>query len=96
MQGFQYNIALTVFYIFVRRQSISLKAVDKSKRLNLLKFMCSEIPSNLALKHFGNIFLAFTIVAFGIITIGTAFIKSYQGLIITRVFLGIAEGGTSV
>ena len=33
---------------------------------------------------------------FGLATIGTAFVKSYNGLIVTRVFLGMAEGGTLV
>lgn len=40
--------------------------------------------------------LAAMITIFGIVSIGTAFVKSYNGLIITRVFLGIAEGGTLV
>lgn len=44
-----------------------------------------------------NIFLlAAMVTSFGIVAIGTAFVKSYGGLIATRVFLGIAEGGTLV
>ncbi|KAJ7917548.1 MFS general substrate transporter [Mycena leptocephala] len=73
MVGFDYNIALTIFYVF---------------------YILSDIPSNLALKHFGSVWLAAMVTCFGIITISTAFVKSYSGLIATRVFLGIAEGGT--
>ncbi|KAJ7574271.1 MFS general substrate transporter [Mycena floridula] len=73
MVGFDYNIALTVFYIF---------------------YISAEIPSNLALKHFGSVWLACMVTIFGLTAIGTAFVKSYGGLIVTRVFLGIAEGGT--
>lgn len=73
MSGFQYNIALTIFYIF---------------------YIAVDIPSNLALKRFGSPWVAAMITAFGIVSIGTAFVKSYTGLIITRVFLGLAEGGT--
>ncbi|KAG9224116.1 hypothetical protein CCMSSC00406_0006784 [Pleurotus cornucopiae] len=73
MKGFDYNISLTIFYIF---------------------YIAAEIPSNLALKRFGSMWLAAMITSFGIVSIGTAFVKSYTGLIITRVFLGIAEGGT--
>ncbi|RDB15353.1 putative transporter C11D3.18C [Hypsizygus marmoreus] len=73
MSGFDYNIALTVFYIF---------------------YISVEIPSNLALKHFGSVWLAAMITSFGVVSIGTAFIKSYSSLIVTRVFLGLAEGGT--
>ncbi len=34
--------------------------------------------------------------AFGVVSIGTAFVKSFAGLVVTRVFLGLAEGGTLV
>ncbi|KAJ7255458.1 MFS general substrate transporter [Mycena haematopus] len=73
MVGFDYNRALTVFYVF---------------------YIVSDIPSNLALKHFGSVWLAAMVTCFGIISIATAFVKSYSGLIATRVFLGMAEGGT--
>ncbi|KAF5389828.1 hypothetical protein D9757_003580 [Collybiopsis confluens] len=73
MVGVDYNIALTIFYIF---------------------FAAADVPSNLALKHFGSTWVAILVFSFGIVSIGTAFVRSYSGLIITRVFLGIAEGGT--
>ncbi|KAG6831613.1 hypothetical protein H0H87_004675 [Tephrocybe sp. NHM501043] len=55
-----------------------------------------DIPSNLALKRLGSSWVAAMITAFGVVSISTAFIKSYAGLIVTRVFLGLAEGGTLV
>lgn len=36
------------------------------------------------------------IMLFGIVSIATAFIHNFAGLIVTRVFLGMAEGGTLV
>ncbi|KAI5120749.1 hypothetical protein M0805_007823 [Coniferiporia weirii] len=72
MSGFDYNNALTIFYVV---------------------YIIAEIPSNLALKHFGSIWLALMVTTFGATTIGTAFVRDYKGLIITRVFLGITEGG---
>jgi MFS family permease len=60
------------------------------------QYIVVDIPSNLALKRFGSVWLAAMITSFGIISIGTAFVKSYAGLIVTRVFLGLAEGGTLV
>ncbi|KAK7025159.1 putative transporter C11D3.18C [Favolaschia claudopus] len=75
MVGFDYNRALTIFYVF---------------------YIVSDIPSNLALKHFGSVWLAAMVFCFGIISIATAFVKSYSGLIASRVFLGMAEGGTLV
>ncbi|THU98273.1 MFS general substrate transporter [Dendrothele bispora CBS 962.96] len=73
MTGFDYNIALTVFYIF---------------------YIASEIPSNLILKRLGSSWISFMVFSFGIVSIGTAFVQSYGGLIATRIFLGICEGGT--
>ncbi|KAF7308966.1 putative transporter C11D3.18C [Mycena kentingensis (nom. inval.)] len=73
MKGYDFNVALTVFYIF---------------------FMASEVPSNLMLKRYGSVWLSFTVVAFGVVSIATAFVKNFGGLMVTRVFLGMAEGGT--
>ncbi|KAF5350428.1 hypothetical protein D9756_008548 [Leucocoprinus leucothites] len=73
MKGSDFNIALTVFYIF---------------------FMVIEVPSNLALKHVGSIWVAYLVIIFGAVALGSAFMKTYGELIVTRVFLGIAEGGT--
>ncbi|KAF9466150.1 MFS general substrate transporter [Collybia nuda] len=60
----------------------------------ITQYSVIEIPSNLVLKRFGSIWLAILVTSFGAVAIGTAFIKSYTGLIVTRVFLGLAEGGT--
>ncbi|EPQ59892.1 MFS general substrate transporter [Gloeophyllum trabeum ATCC 11539] len=73
LAGYEYNVALTVFYIC---------------------YILSEVPSNLALKHFGSIWLAFIVTAFGVITIASAFTRDFAGLLVTRIFLGAAEGGT--
>ncbi|RDB15354.1 hypothetical protein Hypma_004653 [Hypsizygus marmoreus] len=57
-------------------------------------FVFLEVPCNLALKRFGSIFLALMVIVFGLATLCTAFVKSYSGLIVTRVFLAMAEAGT--
>src|ERR1700748_355472 len=75
MQGNQYNVALTTFYV---------------------AYILIEVPSNLALKKLGSIWLATLVIFFGVISLGTAFIHTYGQLIATRVLLGIAEGGTLV
>lgn len=100
MVGVDYNVMLTIFYIFVshfvmfgRKQILGFCAISDYFNLQFFTF---EVPSNLALKHFGSIWLALMITLFGVSTICTAFVQSYGGLIATRVFLGIAEGGTLV
>ncbi|KAF8518504.1 MFS general substrate transporter [Hysterangium stoloniferum] len=72
LTGFEYNIALTLFYV---------------------TFSLVEIPSNLILKRFGSVWLAILIILFGMVAISTAFIQSFTGLIITRLVLGMTEGG---
>lgn len=37
--------------------------------------------------------LAFLVIVFGIVSIATAFIHNLAGVIVTRIFLGLAEGG---
>ncbi|KAF8159406.1 MFS general substrate transporter [Crassisporium funariophilum] len=59
-----------------------------------IAYIVAEVPSNLALKHFGSIWIAFLVISFGVIAIGSAFVQSYSGLLVTRVLLGLAEGGT--
>ena len=75
LHGFQYNIALTVFYV---------------------AYIVVEIPSNLALKHFGSVWIGLLVISFGVVSIGTAFIHNFGHLVATRIFLGLAEGGTLV
>jgi len=73
MSGYDFNNAMTIFYVV---------------------YCLSDIPSNLILKRVGSTWLAWLTVAFGLVTLGSAFMKNYGGLIATRVFLGLAEGGT--
>lgn len=53
-----------------------------------------EVPANLLLKKLRpSIWLPLIMVAWGSVTIGTGFVKSFHDLVICRVFLGIAESG---
>ncbi|TFK18397.1 MFS general substrate transporter [Coprinopsis marcescibilis] len=54
----------------------------------------SDIPSNLLLKHFGSKWLAFLVTGFGVVTMFSSLMTNYAGLIASRVFLGLTEGGT--
>ncbi|RXW23316.1 hypothetical protein EST38_g2554 [Candolleomyces aberdarensis] len=57
-------------------------------------YILSDIPSNLLLKRFGSPWLAFLVVGFGLVSVCSAFLHNFSGLIATRVFLGLTEGGT--
>ncbi|KAF9484525.1 MFS general substrate transporter [Pholiota conissans] len=73
MQGFDFNIALTTFNVFLT---------------------VASIPSNIITKRVGSIWIAIQVILFGIVSLGTAFVKTYGQLIGTRILLGLAEAGT--
>ncbi|PPQ63106.1 hypothetical protein CVT24_005817 [Panaeolus cyanescens] len=77
-------------------KDLGMKGLDFNKSLTVFYvfYILVEVPSNLALKRFGSIWIALLVLSFGVIALGTAFVKSYAGLVVTRVFLGLAEGGT--
>lgn len=58
-------------------------------------YVAVEIPSNAILKKVGARFWIPALVAgFGLVSLCTAFVKSFEGLCIARAFLGLVEGGT--
>ncbi|WWD00945.1 hypothetical protein V866_007883 [Kwoniella sp. B9012] len=57
-------------------------------------YVIFEFPSNIALKYFTpSKWIARIMVTWGIVTICTAAISNYAGLMVCRVFLGICEAG---
>ncbi|KAL2873689.1 hypothetical protein SGCOL_011173 [Colletotrichum sp. CLE4] len=57
-------------------------------------YLLVEVPSNIVLKRVGpRFYLPFLVVGFGLVSLCTAFVRSYEGLIVARAFLGIFEGG---
>lgn len=57
-------------------------------------YILYDIPSNLVLKYFqAGYYLPALIICWGIVGTCMGFVKTYQGLLATRFFLGLAEGG---
>ncbi|KAH8668441.1 high-affinity nicotinic acid transporter [Xylariales sp. PMI_506] len=57
-------------------------------------YIAAEIPSNMMMKRIRpSIWLTFIMVAWSACMIGQGFVKNYSGLMATRVFLGLCEGG---
>lgn len=100
MRPFDLNIALTVFYICVSPLISPRCFFCPFTRVHrprfIFKYTSADIPSNLALKHFGSVWLAFLVIGFGIVTLLSAFIRDMTGLLVNRAFLGLCEGGTLV
>ncbi|KAI1735103.1 major facilitator superfamily domain-containing protein [Xylaria scruposa] len=58
-------------------------------------YLIIEVPSNILLKRVGpRWYIPALVLGFGAVSIGTAFVKTYEQLIGARVLLGIFEGGT--
>ncbi|WVQ99099.1 hypothetical protein IAU59_006231 [Kwoniella sp. CBS 9459] len=59
-----------------------------------IPYVIFEFPSNIALKYFTpSKWIARIMVSWGIVTICTAAVSTYTGLLICRIFLGICEAG---
>ncbi|KAK3317016.1 high-affinity nicotinic acid transporter [Apodospora peruviana] len=57
-------------------------------------YIAAEIPSNIMMKRVRpSIWLTFIMVCWSASMIGQGFVKNYSGLMATRVFLGVFEGG---
>jgi len=80
--------------------------MDKDLKLEGYKFNWSltifyiiyifvEVPSNIILKRVGaRLWIPFLVAAFGVVSLGTAFVKDFKGLMVARAMLGLVEGGT--
>ncbi|KAL5383287.1 hypothetical protein DPSP01_005975 [Paraphaeosphaeria sporulosa] len=57
-------------------------------------YIAAEIPSNIMMKRVRpSIWLTFIMFCWSVSMIGQGFVKNYSGLMATRVFLGVFEGG---
>ncbi|KAK1985843.1 major facilitator superfamily transporter [Colletotrichum cereale] len=57
-------------------------------------YLLVEVPSNIILKRVGpRFYLPFLVLGFGLVSLCTAFVTSFEGLVGARAVLGIFEGG---
>ena len=57
-------------------------------------YMVVEVPSNIILKIIGpKYYLPLLVVGFGMVSLCTAFVRSFEGLLAARAMLGVFEGG---
>lgn len=77
-------------------QDLGLKGIQYNDCLAILFpfYIAAEIPSNMMMKRLRpSIWLTFIMVCWSASMIGQGFVKGYSGLMATRVFLGVFEGG---
>ncbi|KAF2278348.1 MFS general substrate transporter [Westerdykella ornata] len=74
--------------------------LDKGVRFNwvtsifYIVYMFVEVPSNILLKIIGpRYYLPLLVCGFGLVSMCTAFVNSFSGLLVARAFLGVFEGG---
>jgi adenylosuccinate synthase len=57
-------------------------------------YMFVEVPSNILLKMLGpKYYLPLLVLGFGFVSMCTAFVHSFEGLLAARAMLGVFEGG---
>jgi MFS family permease len=57
-------------------------------------YMFVEVPSNIVLKIVGpKYYLPFLVVGFGLVSLCSAFVTSFSGILGARAMLGVFEGG---
>ena len=57
-------------------------------------YMFVEVPSNVLLKKVGpKFYLPLLVCGFGLVSLCSAFVQSFEGLLVARAFLGVLEGG---
>ncbi|GKT63087.1 high-affinity nicotinic acid transporter [Colletotrichum tofieldiae] len=77
-------------------QDLKLRGIQYNDCLAILFpfYIAAEIPSNMMMKRLRpSIWLTFIMVCWSASMIGQGFVKGYSGLMATRVFLGVFEGG---
>jgi len=77
-------------------EDLKLEGVQFNWALSIfyIIYLLVEVPSNIILKHVGpRFYLPFLVCGFGLISICTAFVNNFAGLMVARVFLGVFEGG---
>ena len=95
MKGYDYNVALTAFYIsYALCGQSMLLTYSAQSQLTFALRIPSEIPSNIMAKVVGpGKWLPFLTFGFGLLSLATAFVKSYGALIAVRFLLGAFEAG---
>ena len=57
-------------------------------------YICVDVPSNLILKKMRpGYYLPALVTAWGVVSMCTGFVTTYEGLLVIRFFLGLCEGG---
>ncbi|KAL8365417.1 hypothetical protein RB595_004292 [Gaeumannomyces hyphopodioides] len=77
-------------------QDLNLQGLQYNDCLAILFpfYIAAEIPSNIMMKRVRpSLWLTFIMVCWSASMIGQGFVKNYQGMLATRVFLGVFEGG---
>ncbi|KAL8397215.1 hypothetical protein RB594_004073 [Gaeumannomyces avenae] len=77
-------------------QDLNLQGLQYNDCLAILFpfYIAAEIPSNMMMKRVRpSLWLAFIMVCWSASMIGQGFVKNYKGMLATRVFLGVFEGG---
>lgn len=81
------------FHFQVSSTVLTLLCLYSSLTIFYIFYILVEIPSNEVFRRVGSMWLAALVIVFGVVSIATAFVHNLAGVIVTRIFLGLSEGG---
>jgi MFS family permease len=90
MDGIQYNIALSIFFV----PYVLAGTYDSPARNPLISAdLVGEVPSNIILNRLKrpSHYLGFLIFCWGVIMLCTGFVQNFAGLVVIRFLLGLFE-----
>lgn len=60
------------------------------------QYILADAPSNLVMRKIGSIWLSFLVLSFGLVTLGSTWMRTRTDMYLNRIFLGMTEGGVLV
>ncbi|RAL08782.1 vitamin H transporter [Aspergillus homomorphus CBS 101889] len=88
------NISAALTSTITEDLHINTNQINVGTQLLSAGIVVSEIPSNIILQRVGpQVWLSAQLVAWGLVGVFQAFVKSYPAFLVTRLLLGLLEGG---
>lgn len=88
------NISAALTSTITEDLHINTNQINVGTQLLSAGIVVSEIPSNIILQRVGpQVWLSAQLVAWGLVGVFQTFVKSYPAFLVTRLLLGLLEGG---
>ena len=88
------NISAVLTSTITKDLNINTNQINIGTQLLSAGIVLSEIPSNIIMQRIGpRVWLSGQLFAWGLVATFQAFVQSYPAFLVTRILLGVCEGG---